>query len=110
MADLDSTPPGPGAGATLQMWRDIDRLERRVEAAVSDLTRRLEHLDEHGSRGVDGLRQQFATLQRDLAEHEAMHAETSRQQVQARRWMIGTIITLVVPLYPLIFVALGIMR
>jgi hypothetical protein len=84
------------------MWRDLDKLERRLETAVAELSQRITHLDEHGSRGVDALRTQFATLQRDLTEHEQLHAEQARQQLTARRFMIGTVVGLVVPLYPLL--------
>lgn len=100
-----STTPQGGADANFLLWREVDRLERSIESQA----RRMEHLDEHGSRGVDALKGKIEQIRKDFMDHETMHAEAARlaaeaarQAVQSRRWLIGVTIALVTPLYPLI--------
>lgn len=85
--------------ATWIAQREIDGLTRRVDK----LDARIDRLDEHGTRGVEALRLSFETLKRDLADHETMHTEAARSQTTARRFLIGTVVALVVPLYPVLF-------
>lgn len=77
------------------VWMELNR---RVDAIV----RRLEQLDEHGTRGVDALKGEVRQLGKDMSEHEKAHQRTADQQQTNRRWMIGTLIALVTPLYPLL--------
>jgi hypothetical protein len=99
-----------GPEANFLLWREVDRLERSIEAHG----RRMEYLDEHGSRGVDALKGQIEQIRKDFLEHEGTHAESAKlareaatAAATARRWMIGVIIALVTPLYPVLFVLWG---
>ncbi|HEV8568928.1 MAG TPA: hypothetical protein VGQ92_17910 [Actinoplanes sp.] len=100
--------PGPGpqrpmaAGDNFLLWREVDRLERIIEGQG----RRVDHLDEHGSRGVDFLKGQVERIRKDIEEHELAHAEAAKLAVSNRRWLIGILVALVTPLYPLIIAAL----
>jgi DNA invertase Pin-like site-specific DNA recombinase len=97
-----SLPEESPAGPSYLVLRELDALTRRMEA----VDRRIDHLDEHGTRGVDALRAAFTTLQRDLADHEALHAEQARTQIASRRWLIGLVVGLITPLYPLLITLL----
>lgn len=95
------TPPGsvPAASSSdFLLWREVDRLDRRIDTEAARLSR----LDEHGSRGVEALRNQVQQLTRDIQEHELLHARQQEQQITGRRWIVGTVVALVVPLYPLL--------
>lgn len=85
---MDGTGAGAPRGDGLLAWR-VTQLEARVEA-----------MDQHGSRGVQALILQVAELVKDVAAHEAQHTLTEHARKADRRWIIGTAITLVVPLYP----------
>lgn len=94
-----------GADANFLLWREVDRLER----SLGDHGRRMEYLDEHGSRGVDALKGQIEQIRKDFIDHEGAHSEAAKlardaavQAATARRWMIGVIIGMVTPLYPLL--------
>lgn len=86
--------PGPHLSPTF-VWVE---LSRRIDANQA----RLDRLDEHGSRGVDGLRQEVTRLRADLVEHEGMHQRAAEQTATSRRWFVGTVVALITPLYPLI--------
>lgn len=101
--------PVDPADSNFLLWREVDRLERSIEANA----RRIDHLDEHGSRGVDALKTQIEQIRKDFLDHEDMHTEAARQAieaarqaVQARRWTIGLLVALITPLYPMIWAAL----
>jgi hypothetical protein len=74
-------------------------MNRRIDA----LARRVDGLDEHGSRGINGLRTEVARLGHDLEEHERQHQAQVSEQRTARRFTLGAVIALVTPLYPLVF-------
>jgi hypothetical protein len=82
------------------LWREVDRLDGRI----TQVDRRVGQLDEHGSRGVEALRGQLGQLGRDFEAHEKAHERAAAEQTTSRRWMIGIVVALVVPLYPLILV------
>lgn len=86
--------PGPHLSPTF-VWVE---LSRRIDANQA----RLDRLDEHGSRGVDALREQVTRLRQDLIDHEGMHQRAADEVATARRWLIGIVIALITPLYPLI--------
>src|SRR5262245_12642788 len=73
-------------------------LNRRMDM----LSRTVDDLDKHGSRGVDGLRVEVGRLRSDLEEHEKNHKQAEQDQRTARRWLVGTVVSLIVPLYPLL--------
>lgn len=88
--------------------RDIDRLDRRIDASEQ----RLAALDEHGSRGVVGLQVQVTQLIKDLAQvqpalealrqevkaqfalHEASHKAEEQRRTGRTRWLVGTALSL----------------
>ncbi len=71
-------------------WR-LEKLEQKVES-----------IDKTGSHGVQELKMIVQELQKDFAQHEIEHKEVAIDQKSNRRFIITTIITLVIPLYPLI--------
>lgn len=96
MSDLGS-PSGstdPVSQSTFIMWR-LAQLEHQVA-----------QLDQQGSRGVATLATKVELLAKDFAEHEKQHKESEAAQATARRWtigiVVGAIIGLVGPLYPLV--------
>lgn len=98
-----TAPGGSTNDANFLLWREVDRLERSIDAQG----KRMEYLDEHGSRGVDSLKGQIEQIRKDIAEHETAHAEAARLLATNRRWMIGVIVALITPLYPLLFALWG---
>lgn len=63
-------------------------LNRRLD----HLTGRVDHMDEKGTRGVDGLRVEVRELATDLARHEVKHEKASEDQRSFRRWIVGIIV------------------
>jgi hypothetical protein len=92
------SPPGLEMSPAF-VWMEINR---RVDV----LTHKLERLDEHGTRGVDALRNDVARLRQDYAEHEASHKTARDDQVSGRRWLVGIFIATITPLYPLLGAAI----
>jgi hypothetical protein len=100
--------PGPRPATTdpnFLLWREVDRLDRRSEA----LDRRIDLLDQNGSRGVTALKQAVEQLSSDLRTHEQQHADERRELVRNRQWLIGIVVTimlfLVGPLYPILLLS-----
>lgn len=67
--------------------REFERLERRVD-----------HLDQTGTRGVGVLTERVADLAKDVAKlealmeaHERQHEQDRQERAAGRRWLIGTI-------------------
>lgn len=122
LSDAAGRPPGDGGSFLL--WREVDRLDRRVDEVaarterliadaraeqandVDRISGRVDRLDEHGSRGVEALRLELRSLRNDLEAHEVMHSQAAQEQKAARRWTIGLVAGLIAPLYPLIFAAI----
>lgn len=101
------TEPIPRPSATdpnFLLWREVDRLDRRIDAGE----RRMEQMDQTGTRGVAALQQQVAGLAADIREHETKHEEERREMARHRQWLIGIVVTvllaLVGPLYPILLV------
>lgn len=121
-SDSGARPPA-GDGGNFLLWREVDRLDRRVDevaaraerliaevradlaADVDRIGGRVDRLDEHGSRGVEALRLELKRLRTDLESHEVMHSQAAQEQKAARRWTIGLVAGLIAPLYPLIIAA-----
>src|SRR5207237_943831 len=80
--------------------------DKRIDRAFLQL----DELDQHGSRGVDGLRIEVANLRADFAAHERAHEREVAERRTARRWGLGLGITaavaLVGPVYPLLLLLL----
>lgn len=90
--------PGPHLSPTF-VWVELNR-------RVDDLLRRLDQLDRDGPRGLDALRQDVGNLRQDLVDHEKEHRRAADLAVASRRWFIGTVLAVVVPLYPLLIWAI----
>lgn len=87
-------PPSAPLSPTF-VWVELNR-------RIDDNKRRLDALDEHGTRGVDSLKQEVVRLRSDLEGHEKLHQRQADDQRTSRRWFVGTTIALVTPLYPLL--------
>jgi hypothetical protein len=88
--------------------RDIDRLDRRIDANEIRITA----LDDHGSRGVVALQVQVAQLIADVAKvepaiealrqemktdfalHEKSHQIEESRRTSRSRWLVGTALTI----------------
>lgn len=97
------SPEEPVGSPAWVVLRELDALTRRMDAT----DRRIDHLDEHGTRGIDALRAQLTALTRDLSEHENLHTEQAHAATASRRWLVGTVLAVVVPLYPMIWAFVG---
>jgi len=85
--------------STAFVWLEINR-------RLDSMAHRVDRLDEAGPRGLEALRGQVAQLRADLVEHEAAHQAAAQEQRTARRWQVGLVVSLIVPLYPLILARL----
>lgn len=70
-----------------------------LKEAVSNNARRIDSIDDHGTRGVVALQTQMLDLVKDvgkleisLEKHEQSHVEERKDRQRARRWIIGTAI------------------
>lgn len=68
-----------------------------LRGAVAENVRRLDSIDQGGTRGVGVLSVQVADVIKDVAElgaqiesHRREHEATERARVTGRRWLIGT--------------------
>lgn len=64
---------------------EFGMLERRVE----DIFRRLEAIDQGGTRGVAVLQLQITDLSKDFAAHEEQHKIAEARRLSGRRWAIA---------------------
>ncbi len=71
---------------------------------LSQLELKYERLDTKGSAGVQALAAQVSQLAIDFEAHERQHKEEAKAQVAARRWMVGIVVALIGPLYPIILI------
>jgi len=71
---------------------------------LSQLELKYERLDKEGSAGVQALTSQVRQLAADFEAHERQHKEEAKAQVAARRWMVGIVVALIGPLYPIILI------
>lgn len=103
-----------------ELGRRLDQVHSESSRRIDALGTKLERLDEHGSRGVDQLRDQVGRLADDITGHEKQHAEALKvqraaaaeqraavaaaaaEQRAARRWLVGAVIAVVTPMYPLL--------
>lgn len=98
MSELAATPPPGPADPVSQtgfiMWR------------VQQLEAKYAQLDQQGSRGVTELRLEVRQLAKEFGEHEEQHKQARKDQATSRRWLVGIVVALITPLYPLLFVLL----
>lgn len=87
--------PAVGTLSPIFIWTE---LSRRVDL----VTAKVERLDEHGTRGVDQLRDQITRLAKDIGDHERGHERAADEQRISRRWTVGITLGAVTPLYPLL--------
>lgn len=71
-------------------WR-LEKLEQDVKS-----------MDKSGTHGVQEIRIIVQQLQKDFIQHEVEHKENALEQKASRRFMVGTLVALIVPLYPTI--------
>lgn len=102
MSEPTPPSPAPAAGGDFHVWRDIDRIDRRID----NVAQQVAQLDQYGSRGVDALRSEVQTLSKDIQDHEKAHRDAAVEQTKARRFQITMVIALIGPLYPLIVLIL----
>lgn len=73
---------------------------------MAELSRRIDRIDEHGTRGIAPLAVQLTEVVKDVAElktemrgwfrdHEDTHRAEERSRLSARRWTIGIIVAAV---------------
>ena len=79
-------------------YREVDATNRRVDA----LEGRVTALDEHGSRGMEGLRVQLVELAKDLTAMETTFAAFRIDLRRSRYWLVGAYLGGLVPLYAFI--------
>ncbi len=95
MPDLE---PKPVAQSDFLLWREVDRLDKRID----DTGKRLDSLDQFGTRGIDGLRAEVRSLREDWNMHEAQHQQTTANIKWAIGLTIGAVVAAVGPLYPVL--------
>ncbi len=73
-------------------------MDRRIDESF----KKLDNLDQYGSRGVEGLRAEVRSLRQDWIDHERQHERTATNLKWAIGLTIGSVIAMVGPLYPLL--------
>lgn len=79
---------------------DVTRGEfNLLKESVDRNERRIESIDDHGTRGVGVLQNQIVDLSKDVAKleaalehHEAGHKEERKERAKNRKWLIGVAI------------------
>ena len=82
---------------------------RDIEKRVDKVEQRLAWLDEHGTRGIQGLQVQIAEQAKDIIDNTARLAAISAQieaQSSARRQQFVMIALSLLPIYALLFLSL----
>lgn len=76
-----------------------------LRQAVSENARRLDSIDQSGTRGVGVVQQQITDLAKDVAglqvkfdKHESEHGQSERDRRSSRRWLVTSGIALLVAL------------
>ena len=98
------TDPGPWFR---EGWQPSPPPPPRSSSDIDWLWRRLDYIDENGTRGIGPIHAQLANVIADLAElktatslwqerHHAEHAAAASNAVAGRRWVVGTCITALV--------------
>ena len=77
--------------------KDLSPVEQLLVWRITALEEKLTRQDRDGE-----LSTLVKSLTRDLNEHEEGHKEVAKEQKVSRRWLISIVVTLVVPLYPLV--------
>lgn len=95
-------PAAPGAFSPTFLYTTMR--EQRMEFAreLDKVNARVDRMDENGTRGVEKIAVEVAQLRKDITDHETLHDRQRQEQVNGRRWMVGTLVALTVPLYPLL--------
>lgn len=92
----------PAPLSPMFIWGELKATRSEYDRRLDALTLKLEQLDQHGTRGVEALRLEVQQLRKDLLNHEDQHRRQADAQVSSRRWFVGVMVTLLVPLYPLL--------
>lgn len=106
---MPDAPPATAPLSPMFIWTQIERNRSELGREIDKLNVRIDRLDEYGTRGVDALRTEVARLRSDFVDHESSHEKAAKEardarleQASARRWLIGLLVTLTVPIYPAI--------
>lgn len=75
-----------------ELVRMLDDRDVRITAQVFDIARRVEHLDEHGSRGLQLASDRLSRVATELEQHAREHRDTIRTGVSNRQWLVTTLI------------------
>lgn len=70
---------------------EFDLLVRRLDAS----DRRMDQIDQGGTRGVGVLALQIQELTKDFVTHEQLHSRERLERSTMRKWLIATLIGLV---------------
>lgn len=92
----------PAPLSPLFIWGELKATRAEYDRRLDALATKIDQLDQHGSRGVDALRIEVQQLRKDFLDHETAHQRQADAQVSSRRWFIGVMVALMVPLYPLL--------
>ena len=102
MPDSTAAPGYPVPLSPMFIWSELKAQAQDFTRRVDALGIRLDHLDQYGTRGVEALGAEVRQLRTDMEAHETLHDRQHTEQLSARRWFIGILVTLLVPLYPAI--------
>jgi hypothetical protein len=90
-----SQPPPAAPLDSVLLFREVDRLDRRMD----ELRQNLDRLDSHGSRGLSGLQVQMTELSKDLVSLEQTFSGF-RSDLRSSRWALaGAYLGGLLPLY-----------
>lgn len=68
----------------------LDSRDAKCIAQYHDITRRVEHLDDHGSRGLQQVTDRLDATVKALETHNIEHKEQAKQGITARQWWVTT--------------------
>ena len=68
----------------------LDTREAKVTAQVYDVSRRVENLDQHGSRQLQRVSERLDRAAAELERHAQEHREASKQGITNLQWAITT--------------------
>lgn len=91
-----------------------------LKSTVANLERRVESIDDHGTRGVVGLQAQIVDLVKDVTElkadlvkrfdnHDSVHRKEEDDRRATRRWIIGMSIAAMAALAAILTVVITIL-
>ena len=95
MSDRVPSGPAPAPLDSVLLFREVDRVDRRIDQVERNLTT----LDEHGSRGLEGLKVQVGALSERVGHLDETFGEFRRDLKSGRWQLIAAYIAGLVPIY-----------